>query len=92
MATGKRKVSVYISQNVVAAMERLGVVRDRSLSNLTEVVFKAEIEKAIESGELEPPPSDDLLLRQLSDRTGLAPGDILRAIEEFKDSHLCGGG
>lgn len=89
----KAKVGLYLSIELKKQLERLGEVRDRTLSNLCEVILKREVKAAIASGEL---PSEEeaieqtqaegairSVLRKIAQGEPPSPGEIAIAADEL---------
>lgn len=52
MPTDKAKVSAYIATDLKRRFDRLCEARDRSISNMVEIMIRTEVTRAEESGEL----------------------------------------
>ncbi|MEA5595767.1 ribbon-helix-helix domain-containing protein [Rivularia sp. UHCC 0363] len=52
MVTDKKRVSLYIEENLKIELEKLAKVRKRSLSNLIEVLCEEAVRQAKKQGEI----------------------------------------
>lgn len=52
VVTAKKRMSLYLEENIKTDLERLAKLRKRSLSNLIEVLCEEAVASAKESGEL----------------------------------------
>ncbi|NJK50879.1 hypothetical protein HC931_24690 [Candidatus Gracilibacteria bacterium] len=53
MVTDKKRISLYVEENLKTDLERLAKIRKRSLSNLIEVICEEIVKQALHSGELD---------------------------------------
>jgi len=52
VVTDKKRISLYVEENLKVDLERLAKIRKRSLSNLIEVICEEVVMQAKNSGEL----------------------------------------
>jgi CopG-like RHH_1 or ribbon-helix-helix domain, RHH_5 len=53
VVTDKKRISLYVEENLKIDLERLAKIRKRSLSNLIEVICEEVVIQALHSGELD---------------------------------------